>query len=140
MQKNMIRKSVYSIEEILPLIADTPRPRFKTVILDGDEINVFSARLRMFKNKGITCVRCGITGEYFAKEKHDNHSEEKFHLNLYAIDENGVEVLMTQDHITPKSLGGGNIQSNLQPMCAPCNQRKGNHNDGKATERVEEYV
>ena len=29
------------------------------------------------------------------------------------------------DHITPLSLGGGSIPSNLQMICARCNTRKG---------------
>jgi len=35
-------------------------------------------------------------------------------------------VLMTIDHILPKSRGGGNNINNYQPMCQPCNSKKGN--------------
>ena len=41
------------------------------------------------------------------------------------FNENGEEVLMTKDHIIPKSLGGKNTIYNLQPMCQFCNSRKG---------------
>jgi 5-methylcytosine-specific restriction endonuclease McrA len=53
-------------------------------------------------------------------------NDRAWHLNLYAMREDGVEVLMTQDHILPSSLGGGNQSRNLQTMCHRCNERKGN--------------
>lgn len=40
------------------------------------------------------------------------------------IDENGKEVLMTKDHIIPKSKGGANDISNYQTMCKRCNEAK----------------
>jgi 5-methylcytosine-specific restriction endonuclease McrA len=49
-----------------------------------------------------------------------------YHFNLYAIDDNGDEILMTKDHIIPKSKGGRNHLSNYQPMCCVCNQKKDN--------------
>jgi len=35
------------------------------------------------------------------------------------------DVPMTQDHIIPLSKGGPHVASNLQPLCKPCNCRKG---------------
>ena len=46
-------------------------------------------------------------------------------MNLYAINEKGEEVLMTKDHIEPKSLGGKNSLNNYQTMCTICNCEKG---------------
>ena len=46
---------------------------------------------------------------------------------LYAVNENGIEVLMTKDHIIPVSKGGKNILSNYQTMCELCNLEKGNN-------------
>lgn len=40
------------------------------------------------------------------------------------IDENGKEVLMTKDHVIPKSKGGANDISNYQTMCKRCNEAK----------------
>ena len=48
-----------------------------------------------------------------------------FHFNLYALDADGNEVLMTKDHIVPKSKGGEDKGINYQTMCYPCNYVKG---------------
>ena len=96
----------------------------KFMVLGDDEVNIYSLRLYTFKSKGIKCVTCGIEGQFFAKEKHIN--DNRYHLNLYAIDSNGDEVLMTKDHVIPKCIGGRNNLNNMQPMCKVCNENKGN--------------
>jgi hypothetical protein len=48
-----------------------------------------------------------------------------YHLNLYALDSDGREILMTHDHILARADGGKNHLSNTQTMCAPCNFKKG---------------
>jgi 5-methylcytosine-specific restriction endonuclease McrA len=83
-----------------------------------------SHRYELFATKGIRCVECGIEGSYFALEKDITDSTSKFHLNLYGKDEKGDEVMITKDHILPKSKGGENRLSNYQPMCYKCNQKK----------------
>jgi len=70
-------------------------------------------------------VTCGLEGKFFATEK-SHKRDHSYHLNLYAVREDGTEVLMTQDHIIALSLGGENTLTNLQTMCAPCNCKKGN--------------
>jgi len=116
----MIRAAEYPIEKILPLIGSPT-----SVELDGDRVSVSSLRMRCFKESGLVCVRCGLVGMKFAKEK-SHPKESGYHLNLYAADFDGREVLMTHDHIVPRSKGGANHISNVQTMCAPCNSKKGN--------------
>lgn len=94
------------------------------VDFDGDMIKGNSQRYQTFFTKGCRCVKCGIEGKYFVKEKH--LKDISFHLNLYAIDENEKEILMTKDHIIPKSKGGANDISNYQTMCKKCNEAKEN--------------
>lgn len=120
----MIRKSIYSIEEVYNAIKDLIFDKKSMILFDGDEISPSSQRYQLFFTKGMTCVECGLTGQFFAKEKHTN-KENRYHLNLYAIDKNGKEVLMTKDHIIPKSKGGKNILDNYQCMCVNCNCKKG---------------
>jgi 5-methylcytosine-specific restriction endonuclease McrA len=86
-------------------------------------------RLRVFVRKGRECVICGRFGTLllvtidFAGQRH---------VDLYTDD----FVLMTVDHIYPKSLckkegwSGKDRESldNKQPMCYPCNTGKGNRN------------
>lgn len=89
----------------------------------GDIIKGNSQRYQTFFTKGLKCVCCGIEGKFFAKEKWEN--QPSYHLNLYALDADGNEVLMTKDHIIPKSKGGKDHISNYQTMCEVCNMAKG---------------
>lgn len=97
---------------------------------DGDMIKMGSERYYVFKDS-LSCCECNITGAYFVKERHlDRHMRpvnSSYHFNLYAINEQGQEVLMTKDHIIPKSKGGANHISNYTTMCTFCNGNKSNN-------------
>lgn len=126
--RELERKSTHSIEQIRELTKDVlfeEDKRNAKVNLDGDIIKGNSQRYQTFFTKGAKCVCCGIEGKYFAKEKVSR--DKSYHLNLYAIDENGKEVLMTKDHILPKSKGGQDHIDNYQTMCVNCNVAKGNN-------------
>lgn len=91
-------------------------------------IKMDSSRYHTFA-KSQTCVTCGLVGSYMLLElfPHSDAIAEVDrvpHFNLYATDFFGDEVLMTKDHIVPKSQGGRSVYSNLQTMCSPCNSRK----------------
>jgi hypothetical protein len=121
------RKEIYSIEEVEEKVKDVlfeKKRNLSKVDFDGDMIKGNSQRYQTFFTKGCRCVKCGIEGKYFVKEKH--LKDISFHLNLYAIDENEKEILMTKDHIIPKSKGGTNDISNYQTMCKKCNEAKEN--------------
>lgn len=88
-------------------------------------------RIRVFKNKGVKCVHCGIAGTFFALEKHwkqnTSRPDSGWHLNLYADLKCGGIRLMTVDHIVPRSKGGSKRgMYNMQPMCSSCNGKKSN--------------
>lgn len=121
------RKSIHSITEIKELTKNVLFEKDKRnakVLLDGDYIKGNSQRYQTFFTKGFKCACCGIKGKYFAKEI--TRGDASYHLNLYALDKNGTEVLMTKDHIIPKSKGGQDVLDNYQPMCYICNYKKGN--------------
>lgn len=96
----------------------------RMVYLDGDLVRRNSLSLRCFREYGIQCAHCGLVGSFFAKERESEQFP--WHLQLYAVDSQDDQVLMTVDHVVPRSKGGRNTLMNLQPLCTPCNQAKAN--------------
>lgn len=99
---------------------------------DRFKVKVSSLRLELFRQNP-KCVSCHRIGELWILEAH--HRNEPPHLNLYHVGEESQEwkklskdglVMMTKDHIIPRSKGGPTALENLQTMCAICNGRKGN--------------
>ncbi len=123
---------VWLYEELLPIIELNRKDK---VILPtpnyGDiPVRVSGPRLTLLK-RNPKCVKCGKVGVLWALEQ---HTFEPPHLNLYALSEPngqwkkvnyGGLLLMTQDHIIPKSKDGSDGLYNLQTMCALCNFQKG---------------
>lgn len=103
------------------------RNKYISGFFHGEEVNIGTLNVRMHFHKGVGCIECGVQGAYFKMERspgppHIIFSE--WHLNLYAVDEDGREVLMTKDHRHPKSKGGPDTLENLDPMCTTCNGKK----------------
>lgn len=129
----MIRKGIYNIDEILAKTLFIPKTsrfikgqkvdcgRDNKVLIDGELINMASDRYKLFFDNR-KCVSCGIEGKYMAMER--GEKDISYHFNMYGIDNNGNEILMTKDHVVPKSKGGKDCLSNLQTMCKPCNEKK----------------
>lgn len=91
----------------------------------GEKIFTFSDRYKVFFTKGYKCAKCGLEGSFFALEK-NTPEDGRYHLNLYAKKDE-EEILMTKDHIIPRSRGGKNSLDNYQTMCTICNCKKGNN-------------
>lgn len=143
----MIVYGQFSLEQVMPHIG---KPMWEVMTEHGSfQVRMNSTRLKCFQ-KSLSCVTCGRKGRFFRLESHTQNPprvghncfirdcvwcvyrdvrlpkrERGAHLNLYGKTGNRI-VLMTQDHIIPRSRGGGNAQINLQTMCYFCNQRKGN--------------
>lgn len=116
----------YPVEEVLPHLETCQQMKF-----DNDRVKMMSHRYRCFVKSGVDCVKCGLKGEYFCKEK--NHDKERteeqvhslpYHWNLYGLGKEGEEIMLTKDHIKPKAKGGENKVENYQTMCQVCNVAK----------------
>lgn len=81
---------------------------------------------RLHPDGCIVCTRCGITATHVAHWRHKNESETTIHADYFAMRPSGFVVLMTKDHIIPKSLGGTNALANFRTMCSSCNASRGN--------------
>lgn len=114
----------FSIEEVLPII-----PRKRNIFKVGNRnysVKTSSLRLQVFK-RNLKCAGCDLIGSVFKLQKQVNKDEPP-HFNLYAVKNNEGEIeliLMTQDHIYPRSKGGKDNLDNLQTMCLECNSKKG---------------
>ena len=77
-------------------------------------------RLRVFHHKGLKCSNpaCNHVGTRLILGVDTMGG---FHWDIYTTDLQ----LMNIDHIVPKNNGGNNHLTNLQPMCMPCNSKKG---------------
>lgn len=111
--------AIYKPEEIFPLFTEEEsRAEFHVsgvtyhVRMNNDRYLVF---LRNRK-----CAACGLEGTRIALELgHDGVAC----FNLYA-EENGRQVMMTKDHIKPKSRGGEDSMENYATCCSICNNLK----------------
>lgn len=111
-----------NLDEIPPRDEATKKIYFK----NGLSVNCKSTRMKMFLYYHKTqCLCCGIKTSFAAVET--SKSATDYHMNFYALTETGKEVLMTWDHIQPKSMGGKSGQYNAQCLCTVCNCLKGNN-------------
>lgn len=101
-------------------------PQSKDFTVVGEDGNEYkfkkkSLRYQLF-NKSVKCVDCGIVGQYYSIELHENDTQNnRPHANLYAVNELGEKIMMTKDHILRKRHGGKDNIENLQTMCEICN-------------------
>jgi len=115
-------------EDILPLLGGRARRKDKREI-QGMPVKVGGTRLGAFA-EDVKCASCSRIGTVFYIERTrwnrgpKRKRDSGWHLNLYAVDSDGTEVLMTRDHIVPQSKGGPDHPDNCQTMCWYCNQRK----------------
>lgn len=76
-------------------------------------------RLKIFHIQGTKCVACNRIGTKLLINKSPYGT---VHADIFTDD----DVMMTIDHIIPKSKGGTWDIDNLQIMCTECNVKKGN--------------
>lgn len=122
--KHRIRLAEFNIDDVLPHISREDRKREYKVGEKVYEVRMDSSRYFVFR-ENLRCSACGLEGIKFCLEL--SPSDKNPHFNLYGL-ENGRLILMTKDHMHPKSYGGIDIHSNYQTMCAICNNLKGSSN------------
>lgn len=96
--------------------------------VDGEDYSVkmHTKRFRLFRTNR-TCVSCGLVGTKMILDLPTDARDA--HFNLYG-EEDGELILMTQDHILPRSKGGTNEANNIQCMCVICNVLKSDYELG----------
>jgi len=114
----------FNISDVLPFATQDKRYAKKTYIVDGTPfiVKMDSDRYQTF-NKNLECAACSLTGSLFLLEREHGHEPGIAHFNLYAIEHESL-ILMTKDHIVPRSKGGKNNINNYQTMCEVCNSMK----------------
>ena len=96
---------------------------------DGVQVNMDSLRYATFK-RSIKCCWCGIEGRFFLLQARPEERQGIGHFNLYALEkDNKTQVLMTKDHVVPRSKGGTDQAKNLVTMCCNCNFLKADRTD-----------
>ena len=126
----LTRVKNFSINYVLSLVPRDqiyrwPRDKVFTEI-EGYVVNLASDRYFLFLTQGVVCAHCGLEGKYFGLDTSFPASKlRRAHFNLYALTAEGKEMLMTKDHIRPKSKGGKDRLENYQVLCQKCNNRKG---------------
>lgn len=101
-------------------------------LVNGREVSVCSgaALFETLKNTDISCWKCGCKADRWIVMR--GVAENPFAkpvLNLFAIRQ-GELVMLTRDHIIPKSVGGMDDPKNLRPACIICNNERGNELEG----------
>jgi hypothetical protein len=116
--------------------AISAQPRHQRLV-SGSEISLCSGYelFRSLNHKGqiIKCWQCGCVADRWVLTLGRNDRKSKPVLNLYATHtfttRKGRQishlVLMTRDHIIPKSLGGKDVVENLRAGCENCNSQRG---------------
>jgi 5-methylcytosine-specific restriction endonuclease McrA/urease beta subunit len=126
-ESKYIKDSSYSVAEIHNKIKQASENKEKYMDFNGKKAKTSSGRYQNFIENGVKCVECGLVGTHYWLESNTIgvDGQRSWHLNLYGVNKQGHEIMLTKDHIHPKSKGGKNHISNYQPMCSPCNQAKG---------------
>ena len=68
LKRSYIRKGIYDVDWFLSNI-EMNQTKDDILIVDGDPIKLGSDRYKCFKYKGTSCIKCGIKGVFFAKER-----------------------------------------------------------------------
>lgn len=105
------------------------------ILIEGHHVDTNTDRYENLYYHKCKCAKCGAEAQYAALER-CNDKNGKYHINVYTI-QNGREIMLTKDHIYPRSLGGYDDLRNYQVLCERCNTKKGNKTDLTLEEAIE---
>jgi hypothetical protein len=112
---------IFSIEEVVPHIGEL-YALFTHANGSLVKVPMRYRAYQLFLRDGFMCRVCGTVARFAALYRYPDKTR-----RFRFVPELGAdELMLTQDHIVPKSLGGPNDMSNLQTLCWRCNQEKGN--------------
>lgn len=109
----------YELNEILPFIGEKTKKLIIPNSGKSHSVRLDPKRLLLILNN-TKCKCCNLQGTHFWLERNGRDP----HLNFYGTNSNGHEVMLTADHIIPKSKGGPHELYNMQLLCERCNQKK----------------
>lgn len=123
-RKALVHIAEFSPDEVFPYITQEEGAKREYKVEDQSfMVRMNSDRYFVFQNNR-RCVVCGLEGTKMILDL--NPGDQSPHFNLYG-EKDGRLVLMTKDHIVPKSRGGPDALGNYQTMCSCCNNLKANY-------------
>lgn len=114
----------FSVEDFLQAWVDNHGDDSPSFYWNGIKVKSTSKRLRCIV-RSCQCVECGLVANIVRYERGAG-TQENPHFNFYNIDENGDVIMLTRDHVIPRSWGGADTLDNSVTMCGVCNFTKGN--------------
>jgi 5-methylcytosine-specific restriction endonuclease McrA len=120
-RKRLVHIAAFDIDDILQQITEEESKKEFVVNNQVYLVKMNSQRYHVFKQSR-TCCSCGLEGKQMILDI--NPGDQSPHFNLYG-EEDGRLVLMTKDHIMPKSKGGADTLENYRTYCSICNNLKG---------------
>lgn len=123
-RKHLIHIASFEFDDVFPFLSEEPIKKDYVVQGQTYSVKMNSDRYHLFKSNQC-CVSCGIKGIKLMLDINPGDLSYP-HFNMYA-EENGRLVLMTKDHIVPKSKNGKDELNNYVTMCSTCNNLKGDY-------------
>lgn len=108
-----------SIDDGLHLISE--ESIMNPLYVFGERVKRDYKRFAVLRAHSLQCCFCGLKATRFLVSRHKNDHVMPYSINAYA-----GEVMLTWDHILPKSHGGSDHVDNGRVACGPCNMRRGN--------------
>ena len=109
----------FTLEQIIPLLS---KHKESFTINDKEYVVYLGKSTQKLFAGSQVCVNCGRTGTHFRLYHDPKQSIPKFINSMCLFSDDNM--LMTADHIVPRSAGGLTHSINLQVMCLKCNQKK----------------